>query len=92
MLGRDLDWPARELRCSHTLLAREFRRRFGCSIGDYVRRLRIEFACRELAISDVPLYEIAFAAGFSDHSHFARTFKRATGMTPGAYRAASKEV
>jgi AraC family transcriptional regulator len=68
-------------------LAREFRRHFHCTVGEYVRRLRIELACREIVNSDAPLVEIATAAGFYDQSHFSRTFKRLTGLTPAAYRA-----
>jgi AraC family transcriptional regulator len=70
-------------------LAREFRKRFGCATGDYVRRLRIEQACAALTTSDTPLTEIALAAGFYDQSHFSNTFKKITGMTPAAWRAAS---
>jgi AraC family transcriptional regulator len=68
-------------------LAREFRRHFHCTMGEYLRRLRIERACREMAHSDAPLAEIAALAGFYDQSHFCRTFKRLTGMTPAEYRA-----
>ncbi|MEW6130407.1 MAG: AraC family transcriptional regulator [Acidobacteriota bacterium] len=68
-------------------LAREFRRFYHCTVGDYVRRLRIEFACEKLAKSDAPLSEIALAAGFFDQSHFTRTFKQYTGNTPQHYRA-----
>lgn len=68
-------------------LAREFRKGFDCTIGEFVRRLRIETACREIAESDVPMSEIALALGFYDQSHFSNTFKRFTGMTPAAYRA-----
>lgn len=67
-------------------LVHAFRRRFGCTVGDYVRRLRIDYARRRLAESDAPLAQIAVEAGFSDQSHFTRTFKRATGATPGAFR------
>jgi AraC family transcriptional regulator len=68
-------------------LARVFRRRYGCTLGEYVRRLRVDFAAGELAQSDAPLAEIEQAAGFSDQSHFSKTFKRLTGATPTAYRA-----
>ncbi|MCI0489244.1 MAG: AraC family transcriptional regulator [Blastocatellia bacterium] len=68
-------------------LASEFRRNYHSTIGEYVRRLRIEFACREISSSDAPLIDIALAAGFSHQSHFSRTFKRLTGMTPAQYRA-----
>ena len=43
-------------------------------------------ACRQISASDVPLSEIAVAAGFFDQSHFGRTFKQLTGMSPAAYR------
>jgi AraC family transcriptional regulator len=71
-------------------LAREFRRRRHCTIGEYVRRLRVEFACRELSSTDAPIAEIALAAGFSHQSHLTRTFKGLTGMTPAKFRALSR--
>lgn len=64
-----------------------FRQTYGCTVGEYTRRLRIEFAAFELSRSERPIIEIALAAGFYDQSHFSRTFKRHTGLTPAAYRA-----
>ena len=69
-----------------THLARVFREQVGCTIGEYVRRLRVEFASRQLASTDAPLGEIALAAGFADQSHFSRTFRHYLGVTPGEYR------
>jgi len=69
-------------------LAREFRKFYRCTIGEYIRQLRIEYACRKLSISDASLAAIASGAGFSDQSHFSRTFKRLVDMTPAQYRAA----
>jgi AraC family transcriptional regulator len=57
-------------------LAREFRRFYGCTLGEYLRGLRIQFACRKHSTSDMPLVEIALAAGFSHQAHFSRLFKR----------------
>jgi AraC family transcriptional regulator len=67
-------------------LARTFRRYYQCTIGDYVRDLRTEQARQELRVSNRPLAEIALALGYADQSHFATSFKRQTGMTPGAFR------
>ena len=67
-------------------LARVFRQYHRCTIGEYIRRLRVEFACRELSLTDAPLSQIALAAGFYDQSHFSRTFKRLVGLTPAVYR------
>jgi AraC family transcriptional regulator len=88
-----------EFRRSHTLqslaraagvhyvhLAREFRRRFGCTVGHYIRQRRIEFGCYRLTTSREPLSEIAIDAGFADQSHFTNTFRRLVGMSPGAFR------
>jgi AraC family transcriptional regulator len=69
-------------------LASAFHKHYGCTIGEYVRRLRVEFACRELSTSDTPIVAIALAAGFSSQAHFSRTFKRLTDMTPAEYRRA----
>jgi AraC family transcriptional regulator len=69
-------------------LAREFRRHFGCTIGDYVRHLRIDYASTQLLKCSKPLAEIASDAGFADQSHFCRFFKRFTHMTPNEYRRA----
>ena len=57
-------------------LAQTFRKFYRCTIGDYVRSLRIEFACRQLAATKMPLSEIALLAGFADQSHFTRTFRK----------------
>ena len=71
-------------------LARVFRKTFGCTIGGYVRRLRVEFAARQISLTDAPLGEIALAAGFADHSHFNRTFKSFYGLTPNQHRKLSR--
>lgn len=63
-------------------LAREFRKFYGCTLGEYLRRLRIQSACHKLSTSDLPLVEIALDSGFSHQSHFSRLFKQYVGMTP----------
>ena len=67
-------------------LSRAFRAAYGCTPGDYLRRLRIERAQRLLAESDVPLSQVAVAVGYYDQSHFTGAFRRATGTTPAQYR------
>jgi AraC family transcriptional regulator len=67
-------------------LAGVFRQHYDCSIGEYIRRLRIEYASREISRTNSPLADIALAAGFAHQAHFSRTFKRLTGLTPAQYR------
>jgi AraC family transcriptional regulator len=71
-------------------LARTFRQHYRCSIGEYVRKLRVEFAREAIVTTDCALTDIGMAAGFYDQSHFARTFKHATGLTPSALRAMTR--
>ena len=68
-------------------LAREFRRHYRSTVGEYIRQLRIEAACREIMKPDASLAEVALACGFHDQSHFTKTFKRVMRITPADYRA-----
>jgi AraC family transcriptional regulator len=81
-----LDELAVEAGVHPTHLARVFRRKFGVSMGQFVRGLRIEHAARLLAEEDLPLSQVSESSGFSDQAHFTRVFKQHVGMTPGAYR------
>jgi AraC family transcriptional regulator len=69
-------------------LSQTFNRTFRCTVGEFIRRRRIEYACQELTTSNTPLATIALEAGFCDQSHFTRTFKRHVGAAPSEYRAA----
>lgn len=71
-------------------LTRVFRQHYHCTMGDYIRKLRVEFACEELSKIKFSLVEIAFAAGFSDQAHFSRVFKDRTGLTPAEYRSVAR--
>ncbi len=68
-------------------LARVFRRRYGCSMGEYARNWRVELASRQLAASTWSIAEVAAAAGFADQSHLSRTLKSAGGLTPREFQA-----
>jgi AraC family transcriptional regulator len=72
-------------------LASVFRQKYHCTVGEYIRRLRIEYACREIAKGETPLAIIALEAGFANQGHFSGAFKRLTGFTPAAYRNFSRQ-
>lgn len=73
-------------------LARTFRRFQGCTVGQYIRRLRVEYACREISRQRGSLADVALAAGFCDQSQFSKTFRRTTGMTPREYQESSRRA
>ncbi|MGI9044316.1 MAG: AraC family transcriptional regulator [Gemmatimonadaceae bacterium] len=77
---------AREAGVHPVYFAVVFRHFYGCSLGEYSRRRRLDAARKRLADPGASLSGVAFDLGFADQSHFTRTFKRYTGMTPHQYR------
>jgi AraC family transcriptional regulator len=67
-------------------LARAFRKHFHVSPGEYLRRIRLEFARNEILSSNHSIAEIASMAGFYDQSHFTTKFKKQFGIAPSAFR------
>ena len=74
----------------HNQLLRRFRTQYGTTPASYGRRIRLAWAERLLLESDEEIAAIAVHTGFADQSHFTRCFRRHTGMTPAAYRAAKR--
>jgi AraC family transcriptional regulator len=72
-------------------LARGFRRAYGESLGEYLRRIRVNAAARLLATTDEPISQVAGDVGFSDQSHLNRWFARYLETTPGRYRGSVRE-
>lgn len=59
---------------------------FGCTLGEYIRKIKVQHSLSMLADQRKTLVEIALDCGFSDQSHFNRCFKDNVGMTPKMYR------
>jgi AraC family transcriptional regulator len=71
---------------SESHLARTFRRAHGCTVGEYIRWLRLEETKTELRDSTKSVAEIGVEAGFYDQAHYSRAFRAAYGVSPSAYR------
>jgi AraC family transcriptional regulator len=67
-------------------LSREFPKYFHTSVGDYLRKMRLEKALILLAKTEFSATEITYDCGFADQSHFIRSFSGMMGMTPVQYR------
>jgi AraC family transcriptional regulator len=70
-------------------LHRAFRATAGVTPLDYINEKRIRRAAAMLVQEQVPITELALRVGFSSPGHFARTFRRVTGVSPSAYRRAN---
>lgn len=67
-------------------LCREFRKHYRMTVGDFIRGLRVEHACKLLAKPGRHLSQVALDCGFADQSHFCAVFRKLTGMTPAGFR------
>ena len=67
-------------------ISKYFRKYFSCTLGEYLRKLKIEKSIPLIKNSEESLTEIAFHCGFADQSHFIRNFKQMTGFLPKEFR------
>ena len=72
--------------CSASTLDRRIRKVFSLSPQQLVLRTRIDHAACLPTATDLPIAEVASAAGFYDQAAFTRTFGRLTGETPAQFR------
>lgn len=81
-----LDELAQAAGLSTVYFARQFKRATGVAPYQYLLRARIERARTLLASGELPLAEVAHRCGFGGQEQLTRTFRKAVGTTPGAYR------
>lgn len=92
LMTRRLDHPvtntelARASGMSARAFERSFQREYGLPPQQYLKRIRIQTACRLLVDTRDPIAHIAQRCGFADQSHLTREFRRVTKTTPSAYR------
>lgn len=67
-------------------LNRTLRRCSDVTATEVVNRVRLQWASRELRLTNRSVTEIGMAAGFSNIGHFIRLFKAQVGQTPQRYR------
>jgi AraC family transcriptional regulator len=82
---------ASEVGVHYVHLSRQFHKYNRCTIGDLIRRRRVQHASHLLAHSRTPLAEIALICGFSDQSHLSFLFKRYMGLSPSKFRHMSEQ-
>jgi len=86
----DLDAAANQAGISPFHFLRLFAKVLGVTPHQYLVRSRLRHAARLLADENIAITDIAFDVGFGDLSNFVRTFHRAAGVSPGAFREAAR--
>lgn len=86
----DLERAAREAGLSPFHFLRLFAKVVGVTPHQYLLRSRLRHAARLLADEERAITDVALDVGFADLSNFVRSFHRAAGVSPGAFRKAAK--
>jgi AraC-like DNA-binding protein len=81
-----LDTLAKVAGLSRCHFARAFKQSVGTTPHNFLMYQRFCKAVEFIADTNLPLAEIALAAGFSDQSHFSRRFRQYIGVSPSAFR------
>ena len=77
---------AARMEVSREHLVRSFHREVGVPPGKYLNLRKLEYAKQLLRDTDQSVSFVAQASGFVSPNYFIRVFRKATGMTPGAFR------
>ena len=83
---RLLGFYAEKLAMTPDRLNDHVKRATGVTAGHLIRQRVLTEAKRQLVFTMQPIHEIAYDLGFADPSHFARFFRKQTGMTPQSFR------
>lgn len=71
---------------SRRTLEIRFKRRFGRTLHDEIRRVQFRRACQLLAETDMPIFDVAGSCGFMEPARFGVLFRQAFGMPPSVWR------
>ncbi|MCX7350488.1 MAG: GlxA family transcriptional regulator [Alphaproteobacteria bacterium] len=82
----------RELGVSQRKLERLFKRDIGCTIVQYSKLLRLQYARVLLSSTRMSIREVSAACGFNSMSYFSQSFLQAFSKKPSEYRQAWPEA
>lgn len=75
-----------KLQLNPSYVSQLFRKEGGETFLQYLTRKRMDRACELLSRTSIAVQEIAEQSGYSDYFHFAKLFKKITGVTATQYR------
>lgn len=76
---------ANQVSVNYTWFSETFKEHTGMNFNEYLKKLRIEEACRLLEKGCYKVYEISERCGFGDVKYFTKAFKEKMGVSPGEW-------
>lgn len=77
---------ANELHISRSTLSRKCKVISGCTPLEFIRNIKLKYACALLKKKTTSISEVAYATDFSSPKYFTKCFKEEFGMTPTEYQ------
>lgn len=81
-----LELLANHTNVSKSTLNRKVKAMTGLTPSDFVRNIKLKYACIMLAHRNVTVSEVAYATGFSSPKYFTKCFKKEFGIPPTEYQ------
>jgi len=81
-----LEDVAEQCHLSPSAFCRFFERSTGKTLFNYLKEVRIGYACKLLQDSDMLISDICYQSGYNNLAHFNNQFKEICSVTPGQYR------
>jgi AraC-like DNA-binding protein len=77
---------SKSMHISQSVLYRNFRNYYGCTVGEYINTRRVEKSIEIMKNMDLSIEEISQSVGFASATYYGRVFKSKKGITPLKYR------
>ena len=84
--SHSLDYLSKITNVHPVTISKYFINYFGCTIGEYMRKLKISQSLPLIRSGKYSLTDVAMTCGFADQSHFTRNFKAYTGFLPKEFK------
>lgn len=81
-----IDFLCNRFFCSKATLINSFKKKYDYTINNYINKVRIENAAKQITFSDKPINIIAKSCGFEDQNYFSKVFLKYTNDTPSQFR------
>lgn len=81
-----IEQMAKELNMSRSTLSRKLKVLTGLTPLDFVRNIKLKYACRLLKNKTVSISDVAYHLGFSSPKYFTKCFKKELGVTPSEFQ------